>query len=62
MPGYLVNPIANASNVSNIPAGNISSSNVQAALNELDTEKITINDIPPVPEVSKSHATFIAGI
>jgi hypothetical protein len=62
MPGYLVDPIANASNVSNIPAGSISSSNVQGALNELDTEKITLNDIPTFPEVSKAHATFIAGI
>ena len=39
MPGYLTQPSTSAIGVANVPSGNISASNVQAAINELDTEK-----------------------
>lgn len=35
----------NASQVTNTPAGNISSTNVQAAINELDTEKVDVSHV-----------------
>ncbi len=40
MPGYLIQNLgSNALNVSLIPSGNISSSNVDSAIQELDSEK-----------------------
>jgi hypothetical protein len=41
MPGYLYPPSSAAVGTSFVPSGNISSSNVQAAIEELDTEKTT---------------------
>ena len=35
----------NASEVVNTPSGNISSVTVQAAINELDTEKVNVSDV-----------------
>lgn len=39
MPGYLISPTSSATQIANVPAGTISASNVQSAINELDTEK-----------------------
>lgn len=41
MPGYLVGPESGAFGVAVTPTGNISSNNVQGAIEELDTEKTT---------------------
>lgn len=41
MPGYLYPPSSAAVGTSFVPAGNVSASNVQAAIEELDTEKTT---------------------
>lgn len=35
----MITSVASASDVTNVPAGNISSTNIQAAINELDAEK-----------------------
>jgi hypothetical protein len=43
MPGYLVPQISSASSIGFTPSGNISASTLQAALQELDTEKF-VND------------------
>jgi hypothetical protein len=43
MPGYLVPQISSASSIGFTPSGNISSSTIQEALQELDTEKL-VND------------------
>lgn len=42
MPGYLVDPLANALSVTFSPFGDISSTNVQSALQEVATEKATV--------------------
>ncbi|MBY0315483.1 MAG: hypothetical protein K2Q26_08185 [Bdellovibrionales bacterium] len=44
-----------ASQVTNTPAGAVASTNVQAAVNELDSEKLgmTVSSGPPVPEPTK---------
>ena len=47
MPGYLAEPSSNAAGVSIIPSGNLSSSNIQSAIYELDSEKadgISVNN------------------
>jgi hypothetical protein len=44
MPGYLVPPISSASSIGFTPSGNLSSSTIQEALQELDTEKLVTND------------------
>jgi hypothetical protein len=43
MPGYLVPQISSASSIGFTPSGNLSSSTIQEALQELDTEKF-VND------------------
>jgi hypothetical protein len=39
MPGYLITPIAEASSIPVVPSGNITASNLQDALQQLDTNK-----------------------
>lgn len=45
MPGYLAQPSSNASEIFNAPAGNISATNVQEAVNELDSEKANASSV-----------------
>lgn len=56
MPGYLVEPIANAQGVSIIPSGNITASNLQDAIYQLDNIK------PQSSAVSASVSTLNANI
>ena len=39
MPGYLITPIAEAAAIPIVPSGNITASNLQDALYQLDTDK-----------------------
>jgi hypothetical protein len=66
MPGYLVDPISNASGVSILPYPGISSTNVQDAIEELqdtsdqlNSEKLSIADLPPQ---SKAPNVFLGGM
>lgn len=40
-----------AADISNTPSGTIAATNVQDAINELDTEKIAVNSTPSVPYI-----------
>ena len=52
MPGYLVDPIANAAGISILPSGNITANNLQSAIYQLDSIK------PQSSSVSASVTTL----
>lgn len=51
-----------AANVGNTPAGNISATTVQAAINELDTEKIPLTAIGTTVQAYDAELAAIAGL
>ena len=56
MPGYLVDPIANAANIPILPSGNITANNLQSAIYELDSNK------PQASAVSASISNVSASV
>jgi hypothetical protein len=58
-PAAILNRTTKAANIKNIPAGTISATDVQAAINELDTEKTTLSavklDVDIADALTKRH-------
>lgn len=52
MPGYLVNPIALASNITSSVTGDVSATNVQDAIAELASEKATVAALSSVEGIA----------